>query len=984
MRHHSVYYFHALLLMAVLVGCGGGGGNNGILPSPTPPVGTFSLVVSPTVLPIAPGVVRSIQVKVNSQGGFFGSVSITASGLPASVNVSPVPLVVNANQAGTLTIAPSSSVASGSATVTLQGTSGGLQATTPLTLQVNPLAIPASRPFKLVGGSIQRGFYDEARGLLFATNPLLNEVDVISGTDLTIQARLSVPAPIGIDQMADGSTLIVGTLTQALYTVDENTLAVVQHLAPNFSFFGSTTLLVMPVAMANGKVLLIGNEEGLFIGYIFGGSHLIEWDPAADTFTEVTLSSTFPKLGFELDNIKRSADHKWAILGSDQLYLYSSDTDSFTSTTLPPDLRDVAANADGTRFAVSLAHQINFYDRNFVLLGSSTVSEGVFTHTGLRYSPDSTRLYWPVAGTAGSGNITDVVNATTFSEIGHIGTVIGPAQDEAILLAVDSNQRAFYGAAAGVATLTLDALSTSPTQSDVNFGFFPSAAPLNVALPVSFTSINVPPGISITVGGAPVTIQSFDPVVKALIPPSAGAGPADIIFTFPDGEVFLKPLSFSYGLTLETPTATLVPTTGNPTIGVVGFGFNDPLSQLPTISIGGQPATNIVANPNTSGILQELFFTVPSAGAGPADITVSGTKGSAARTSALTYVSTSIVPATGLLQLLYDSHRNLVYALTSTQVDVFNPTTGLFQSPLVPSTAAGLNYVAMALTPDGSKLLMVDTTNSTLTIFNPDNPTSNTVTALPDPPSGVAVTSTGKAFMGSSLGSIEFDLATLTPTFQEGVPSFGPMKFVATPDGTHLVAAMLFNTSGTVAAWNSSTDTFVSQGFIDGLWTDIAISNDGSQFAAIAGEGFDPGTFVGFFDEQVHFLNATVYPDLAPPDSLQAEGGIFSPGGTVLLQPVFDAIELFDTKTGKLRARLMTPEPLVKLTFPILSVGVAVNPTGQTICAISTSGLTLFHLSTPVDQLAATIWPLSPLDQFKQSNSSGLLQRHSSLLHIKK
>ena len=780
--------------------------------------------------------------------------------------------------------------------------------------------------------------------------------------------------------MADGHTIVVGTLTQAIYTVDEDTFAVVQHLAPNFTSSGSTTTPVVPVALANGKVLLIGQEVGLFINYFLGGEHLLEWDSVADTFSQITLPPPPPGTVAEIDNIKRSADHKWAIFVADQLYLYSSDSDSFTSTTLPPDPRDIASNANGTQFALTLAHQVNFYDRNFVLLGSANLSEGLFTHTGLRYSADGTRLYWPLAGTAGSGNITDVVNTTSFSEIGHIGTVIGPAQDEPILLAVDSNQRGFYGAASGVATIALNALSTTPTQSDVNFGFFPSAAPLNVAVPVSFTSINVPPGVSITVGGLPVSIQSFDPV-KALVPPSAVAGPADVIFTLPDGEVFLKPFNFSYGVTLETPTATLVPTTGNPTIGAVGFGFNDPLSNLATVAIGGQQATNVVPNPNTSGILQELLFTVPSGGAGSVDMTVTGPKGSATLASALTYVSTSIMPATGLIQLLYDSHRNLVYALTSTQVDVFNPATGIFQSPLVPSAAVGLNYAAMALTPDGSKLLLVDSTNSTLTIFNPDNPTSSTVTALPEPPSGVAVTSTGKAFMGSSFGSIEFDLATLTPTFQEGVPFFGPMKFVATPDGTHMVVTKLFNTSGTVAAWNSSTDSFVSQGFIDGLWNDVAITNDGSQFVAIAGAGFDPGTFAGFFDEQVHFLNGTVYPDLAPPDSLQAEGGVFGPGGKVLLLPVFNAIELFDVTKGTLRARLMTPEPLAKLTFPILSAGIAVDPTGQTIYAISASGLTSFHLPTSVDQLAATNWPLSRL---QQSNSSGLLQRHNKLIQIKK
>ena len=219
-------------------------------------------------------------------------------------------------------------------------------------------------------------------------------------------------------------------------------------------------------------------------------------------------------------------------------------------------------------------------------------------------------------------------------------------------------------------------------------------------------------------------------------------------------------------------------------------------------------------------------------------------------------------------------------------------------------------------------------------------------------------TATGKAFMGYSQGAIELDLTTLTSTLRQNVPFVGPLKFAVTPDGTHMVAASLFSTSGNVAAWDSANDSFVSQGFIDGLWSDVTVTNDGTQFAAVAGLGFNPGVVIGFFDEQIHLLNGSVYPDLAPPDAVQAHGGIFSPGGNVLLQPVLDAIEFFDAKSGRLRARMMSPEPVAKLTFPIMSTGTAINPTGQTIYVLSASGITVFQMPTPVDQLAAIDWPL--------------------------
>lgn len=973
--------FAIVVLASTLFGCGGGSGSPQATPTPT---GTFSLSVTPSSTVIAPGVTRTVQINVNSQG-FFGPVNITASGLPTGVSVSPASLVVNASHSAGLNISASAAASPGNVQLTFQGSSSGVQASTSFALQINPVATPASRPFTEIGGSLERGFYDEIRGLLFATNPSLNEVDVISGVDLSVQARIPVPAPLGIDQMTDGSTLVVGTLTQALYTIDENTFAITQHAAPNFTFLRSTTTMTVPVALANGKVLIIGTEIGIASSYIFGGQHLLEWDSISNTFSELTLSALFPGFTAEVDNLKRSADHKWAIFGADKLYLYSSDTDTFTSTTAPPDLRDVAANPDGTQFAVTMGTQVNFYDRNFAQTGSVAAQQGVFALTGLRYSTDGLKLYWPLQGTGGTGNITDVVDSTAFKELGHVGTTVGASQERAEFFTIDSGQTGFYGVAGGgVATISLTHVSTGPTQSDVGSGFFPLLAPLNVTLPVSFSTNNLPPGTSILVGGAPIEFQSFDPVIRALVPQSSVPGPVNVLFTLPDGQAFLEPLDFSYGVTPEAITATLLPATGNPRVGVFGFGFSDPQSQLPSITIGGQPVTSILENTGLApSILQELFITVPNGALGLADLGITGTKGSATQTAAVDYVPMSIIAHPGILQLLYDTHRNRIYGLTTTQVDIFNPTTLQFEAPLVPNNVIGENYLAMALTPDGTKLLLADAANSTLTVFNPDSPaTSTTVTGLPGPPSCIVATDTGKAFMGSGLGSIEVDLATLTTTFRQNDPFGGPIKFSATLDGSHMVATSLFNTSGGVAAWNSTTDTFVSQGFIDGFWTDAVIANDGSQFGAVSGDPILPGTFVGFFDEQVHFLNATIYPDLAPPDAIQASGGVFSPGGSVLLQPVVNGIEFFDAKTGKLRARLMTPEPLSKLTFPQPSTGVALDPTGQTIYAISTSGLVIITLPTPVDQLAAVNWPLLSVRQAGQTGASGLLMKRRKLTRV--
>ena len=54
------------------------------------------------------------------------------------------------------------------------------------------MATPVAMPFTVTGGFIIKAFYDESRQLLFATNLNLNEVDVLSSKDLSVQARVPI------------------------------------------------------------------------------------------------------------------------------------------------------------------------------------------------------------------------------------------------------------------------------------------------------------------------------------------------------------------------------------------------------------------------------------------------------------------------------------------------------------------------------------------------------------------------------------------------------------------------------------------------------------------------------------------------------------------------------------------------------------------------------------------------------------------------
>jgi len=111
------------------------GGNQNSLPPPATKA-DFAVTVNPPSLTAAPGTSTSTQVSLQAFGGFSGQVTVSVSGLPSGVNVSPAS-PFGLNSAGqVLTFGLDSSVALGSYSVTLQATAGNLSHTATVTLQV--------------------------------------------------------------------------------------------------------------------------------------------------------------------------------------------------------------------------------------------------------------------------------------------------------------------------------------------------------------------------------------------------------------------------------------------------------------------------------------------------------------------------------------------------------------------------------------------------------------------------------------------------------------------------------------------------------------------------------------------------------------------------------------------------------------------------------------------------------------------------------
>jgi subtilase family serine protease len=108
--------------------------------APTSGGGSFTLSASPSSLTITQGGNGTSTITVTDAGGFAGSVTLAASGLPSGVtaNFSPNPTT----STSTLTLTASATATTGTVTVTITGTSGSLNASTTLTLTVNASASP--------------------------------------------------------------------------------------------------------------------------------------------------------------------------------------------------------------------------------------------------------------------------------------------------------------------------------------------------------------------------------------------------------------------------------------------------------------------------------------------------------------------------------------------------------------------------------------------------------------------------------------------------------------------------------------------------------------------------------------------------------------------------------------------------------------------------------------------------------------------------
>jgi hypothetical protein len=354
--------------------------------------------------------------------------------------------------------------------------------------------------------------------------------------------------------------------------------------------------------------------------------------------------------------------------------------------------------------------------------------------------------------------------------------------------------------------------------------------------------------------------------------------------------------------------------------------------------------------------IDEVMVTIPPGPSGPADLTITTSVGAATISKGFTYLPVSdYSSADTFTYLLYDPQRHWVYLSAGDHIDVFSADTNQFLTPIVPPSISGARQIkGLALTPDNSKLLVANFADVSISIINPDNPTSSSVVKIPvsivNAPgvADVAATSTGKAFVDGVSGTFsgcsnsqlfQVDLATLSVMLRTDVPTMqvAANALSRTTTGDHVLVAGVGG-CGTYL-WSSATDTFVAGGGYSGS---SATSGDGYWFAS---------NYIHLDSNMVQHIQ-TQFPEFYTSllYSLDFAGEKFNASGSILYSPVLqgfglvesNGIEITDTNLG-------IPLGQILLTEQISSVQIPMDfaEAGNRVFLITNKGLTIINLATP-------------------------------------
>lgn len=988
LQHLSVLTVPLALLL--FVGCGGGGSNseNPPPPPPTPPSFTINPITSP--LAVGPGETTSVSFTTSSASANL-SIQFSVNGLPTGVTAQVTPNPAPANTSETLTIAASANAPLvQNASLTVTGQSGSLQPQNSnsilLSIEQPSFHAPNNRTNFVRTDDTPLGIaYDPVHQLIFASALHLNCVDVISAATQLVTKCIPVSGPLGVSMSTDGKRVLVGTQTQQVAWIDTSSLQVVERdtipqipvnaqtiSQPGF-FPGITSVPGVSQAYqtSTGNLLLFSNWGFQDLSGLPQPSNMFEWDPATNT-------SKFIPNPNGAGVVSMSADHsKFVITGGDA-YLYNAASDTLTEI---PGFRGQfplgAINPAGTQIAIlggmPASVPVQFFDLNGNLLGAPDLTACCGWASGTPgfavYSQDGHYLYLTLPiGVP----LLVTIDATMYKVVGTAPayfTYSGGLRTSNLLQAADSTGLVYGLADHGVAVNDATNYQTYAANTVAPGSILvatPDEGPISLATTTQINAGAIGSLPDVYFGNEEQLTGSLSNglYVQSTAPPYGTPNPVNVKLIFQDATMAIMPQGFTYGAVALQYGDVAYPPAGNLLAHLFGYGFGiDIPGAAIQATVGGSGAPIQSQHMFSSEVpypfpLQHLTVTVPAGTTGVKDVTITSPAGTATISKRFHYLKSvsDFASTDGFQYLLYDAHRNQVYLVTPDHIDVFSAGANSYGNPITVPTVSGTRLLSgIALTPDGSRLLVANFGDNSVAIIDPDNPTSGTVAVAFPPttpytlgPYKIAATSTNTAIVsggvnppyGPSLESL--DLGTLQATPINALTFNGFDDVASSADGSTVVVAVPGSTAGGLGVWQASTNTWSTRDVEGQFWLDATVSADGNLFAYTEDPNISGFPFPYISDPQLDLTAQSNYPEF---ETLASNPGIqFDQTGALLYAPTAAGVDIIDARAGQLRERIYLAEGQISPNLQVAQKLMTVTPAGDTVFIATTAGLTVIEL----------------------------------------
>jgi hypothetical protein len=819
--------------------------------------------------------------------------------------------------------------------------------------------------------------YNANSNRFFYSDALLNQLNVVDGSTHTLTTTLTIPGAFAIDQSADGSTVWVATLLGDLYMVDPVGLTIEKRYpSSEISPYGFVANAVY--ALADGE-LLLETYNWVYPG-VDGVGPLAVWDPAtndisvleaADESTggEPTTNTCFERF----QNLVLTNNRTRALLvpvptseGSSTLCSLNPEAGTWTlSSTISggqgSTLGSFAVSSDGNTVVAYDGYDIYNLNPTTLAVKSSFAftPNGTASFVTMFLSQDNTEVFLTDPDGA---DVLDVYNLASSTQTGWIPEVnVGAAEGfptPPLYQAMNAN-----GVAAGVVQggglglLDSTAVHALPigtrlvnTPLDQPYGPLAGGTAVSWPLQEDGGTLTFPPLGSVYFGSNAASELNNDGSgdVLAAVTPSGATGPVDVRTFATDGDSQLIPAGFSYGPWVQEAATSYATAEGGGPASIYGFGFG-PQEQVEgttyvtpgvpsdlQIFIGGAAAGVVEFNPIPyqlyTGIplpTNSVVYTVPPGVAGnTATIQVSDVAGSTTATTQMTYLpALQKYPVDGeLVDGVFDPTRDVYYFTDSDQVRVFSLASGTWLPSIsipAPTSAQGPQRLfGIALSADGSKLVVSDAGAVAVYVLDPDTPTSiesfplagkfdssNTAIA----PSDVAITNSATVFFttfettnGAEEGLYELNSSTGQVTYLSsylnyaGAANQSHGRLALSSDGSRLYASG----GGVVGYYDVASGQFsyapVANSELSQGADELALS---PTQQSLFGSGF-------VYDSNLNNLGYQVLDVAEAVDADSVYGAAFSADGDLLFQPGDSSIDVFNGSTGSFLTRISLPVEL--------------------------------------------------------------------------